>query len=90
MAHCGMASLRQRTLQSALAKLGEPRRLARRLRVPVEDLRNWLQGRDEPPTAVFLEAVDIVADVEPLYSERSVKVERRARPRGRSPAQAEA
>ena len=80
-----MASLRHRTLQAALQKVGGVNPLARRLRVPVADLRLWLQGGDQPPTAVFLVAVDIVADVEPLYEQERLARERRARPRGRMP-----
>jgi len=78
-----MASLRQRTLQAALQIIGDPQRLMRRLRVPMEDLRAWLAGRDEPPTAVFLAAVDIVASVGPFSADASPgrRSERRARAR---------
>jgi hypothetical protein len=34
--------------------------LAARLRVPVATLYRWLDGEAEPPTLVFLKAVDIV------------------------------
>jgi hypothetical protein len=77
-----MASLRQRTLQSALQIVGDTHRLMRRLRVPMSDLRAWLEGREEAPTAVFLAAVDIVAAVEPISNQQTPpRRERRARPR---------
>ena len=54
------SSLRQRTLLRALEIVGDEATLARKLRVPMEELRAWLRGADVPPTAVFLAAVDIV------------------------------
>lgn len=53
-------SLRQRTLLRALEIVGDEATLARKLQVPMGDLRAWLGGTDVPPTAVFLAAVDIV------------------------------
>ena len=55
-------SLYRRTLSCALKIAGSERLLARRLRVPLDDLRNWLEGREAPPKAAFLAAVDILVD----------------------------
>ena len=73
-------SLRQRTLQRALEISGDVRRLSRKLHVPMEELQEWLKGRDVPPTAVFLAAVDIVAE---WQGDAPVNpyIERRRRPR---------
>lgn len=53
-------SLRQRTLLRALEIVGDERTLARKLQVPIAELRGWLRGSEAAPTAVFLAAVDIV------------------------------
>ena len=58
----GQARLAQRTLQRALAVLRSERRLARALRVPLGDLRLWLEGQETPPKWVFLAAVDVVTE----------------------------
>ena len=55
-------SVYARTLQKAAAAAGGQKRLARLLRVPLADLEKWIAGKDEPPTAVFLKAVDLVLD----------------------------
>jgi hypothetical protein len=47
-------------LHRACQMLGGVEPLAARLRVPVSSLYQWLDGEDEPPTSVFLKAVDIV------------------------------
>jgi hypothetical protein len=63
--------LRQRTLLRALEIVGDHYVLARRLRVPMDELRAWLAGADVPPTAVFLAAVDIVgSQIEPPQAPR--------------------
>jgi len=72
--------LRLRTLQRALEIVGDEQRLSRELRVPMEELRAWLAGRDMPPTAVFLSAVDIVEAHAEIYA-RPRFVERRRHPR---------
>jgi len=76
-------SLFQRTLKRALDIVGDEQRLARRLRVPIKDLQEWLMGEHRPPTWVFLCAVDVVAvgggDVRP------VAYERRRKPRQHAP-----
>lgn len=73
-------TLFERTLKRALDIVGDEPRLARRLRVPVEDLHAWLAGLEKPPTTAFLAAVDIVVgggDVRPVQ----VAFERRRKPR---------
>jgi hypothetical protein len=50
-----------RVLHRACQILGGVEELAARLRVPVATLSRWLDGEDEPPTPVFLQAVDIVS-----------------------------
>jgi hypothetical protein len=55
-------SLYQRTLACARTLTGSEKLLARRLHVPLEDLRAWLDGAEAPPRAVFLAAVDILID----------------------------
>jgi hypothetical protein len=66
----------QRTLKRALDIVGDERRLARRLRVPLNDLHAWLTGEESPPTWVFLSAVDVVVgggDFRPVAYERRRK-----------------
>ena len=55
-------SVYSRTLQKAAEASGGAKRLARTLRVPLIDLEKWIAGKDEPPMAVFLKAVDLVLD----------------------------
>jgi hypothetical protein len=73
-------TLFERTLQRALEIVGSEPRLARRLRVPLNDLQAWLAGAEKPTTTAFLTAVDIVVgagDVRPVH----VPFERRRTPR---------
>jgi hypothetical protein len=53
-------SVYSRTLQKAAELSGGQKRLARLLRVPLVELEKWIADQDEPPTAVFLKAVDLV------------------------------
>jgi hypothetical protein len=55
-------SLYRRTLSCARKVAGSEKLLARRLHVPLADLRAWLDGAEPPPRAVFLAAVDILVD----------------------------
>ena len=50
------------TLRQAGVILGGERELARHLRVPLEDLKRWLAGKEDPPRPVFLRAVDVVLE----------------------------
>jgi hypothetical protein len=56
------ASVYSRTLQKAAELVGGQRKLARQLRVPLAELEKWIADKDEPPTAVFLAAVDLVLE----------------------------
>jgi hypothetical protein len=49
-----------KVLHRACQIAGGVEKLAARLRVPVPTLFRWLDGESEPPTPVFLKAVDIV------------------------------
>lgn len=53
------------TLKQAGVILGGEKALARHLRVPLGDLRRWLEGSEEPPRQVFLRAVDVVLEATP-------------------------
>ena len=49
-----------RVLHRACQIVGGVEALAARLRVPVPTLFRWLDGEAEPPTPIFLKAVDLV------------------------------
>lgn len=49
-----------RVLHRACQICGGVEKLAARLRVPVATLCRWLDGEAEPPTPIFLKAVDMV------------------------------
>ena len=55
-------SLKIRVLQRATQLLGDERRLARYLRVPMPELSQWMRGEEEVPQIVFLHAVDLLAE----------------------------
>lgn len=50
------------TLAFAAATIGGPERLARFLNVPKARLMRWLAGEESPPSEVFLDALDVIAD----------------------------
>jgi hypothetical protein len=50
------------TLKQAGVILGGEKQLARHLRVPLEELKRWLSGSEDPPRQVFLRAVDVVLE----------------------------
>lgn len=56
------ATLYQQALWSALHIAGDEPSLARRLHVPLSDLKGWLRGVEAPPRAVFFAAVDLIVD----------------------------
>lgn len=58
------ATLYQQALWSALTIAGDEAHLARRLHVPLADLKAWLRGLEPPPQSVFLAAVDLIVDPE--------------------------
>ncbi|HEX2199881.1 MAG TPA: hypothetical protein VHG88_14835 [Burkholderiales bacterium] len=49
-----------KVLHRACQIAGSVEKLAARLRVPVVTLYRWLEGEAEPPTPIFLKAVDMV------------------------------
>jgi hypothetical protein len=53
-------SVQARTLARAAHIVGGVAALANRLRVSAEGLQLWLSGKADPPSKVFLEAIDIV------------------------------
>jgi hypothetical protein len=55
-------SVYSRTMQKAAQLAGGEKQLARHLRVPLADLQKWIAGKDTPPTAHFLKAIDLVLD----------------------------
>lgn len=55
-----------RALHRACLILGGVEQLARHLGVSEAAVRNWLEGREDPPQMVFLAAIEIVL----LYLER--------------------
>jgi hypothetical protein len=57
-------SIRQQAIRRAAEILGEPRKLARRLRVPTDELVRWINGKGQPSNASFLECVDIILENE--------------------------
>jgi hypothetical protein len=53
-------TIHSRVLRRACQKVGGVGPLALRLGVPEAALYRWLEGEEEPPTPIFLQAVDIV------------------------------
>lgn len=49
-----------RTLHRACLVLGGAAQLAKHLGLSEAALRNWLEGREEPPQMVFLAAIEII------------------------------
>ncbi len=69
-----------RVLHRACQIAGGVEALAARLRVPVATLHRWLDGEVDPPTPVFLKAVDIVMPAWSADDERLARALRAARP----------
>ena len=72
-------SIRQQAVNRAAEIVGEPRKLARRLRVPMDELLAWMKGRGQPPNAVFLECVDLILDNEDSIDGQFLRDVERAR-----------
>jgi hypothetical protein len=70
-----------RVLHRACQIEGGVEKLAARLRVPVATLYRWLDGEAEPPTPVFLKAVDIVMPAWSTDDELLAQALRSARPK---------
>ena len=49
-----------KALHRACVVMGGASELAQRLDVPEVSLRDWMEGREEPPEAVFLAVVDLL------------------------------
>lgn len=70
-----------RVLHRACQIAGGVERLAARLRVPTASLYRWLDGDGEPPTPIFLKAVDMVMPVWSNDDEALARALRAARPK---------
>lgn len=57
-----MSTVYARALERAAQVLGSKERLRARLGVKAQELEQWLSGGHEPPTEIFLAAVDILSD----------------------------
>lgn len=51
-----------RTLKRALEKLKDKARLAAALKIPLEELEDYLSAKKPVPNSIFLVALDIVAE----------------------------
>ena len=56
------ASVYSRAVQKAADLLGGRQRLAKVLRVPIDEIDSWIADKTRPPREVFLRVVDIVLD----------------------------
>lgn len=54
----------RRAIQRTVEVLGDERRLARYLHVPLDRLHAWRAGSEIPPLPVFLHCVDLILDDE--------------------------
>lgn len=84
--NCPVASAPQvtiytRVLHRACQILGGVEALAARLRVPAPTLVRWLDGEGEPPTPIFLRAVDIVMPSWSAEDELFARTLRASRPK---------
>jgi hypothetical protein len=70
-----------RVLHRACQVVGGVEALAVRLRVPVPTLYRWLDGEAEPPTPVFLKAVDLVTPTWSAQDEVFARAVSAARPK---------
>jgi hypothetical protein len=53
-------TVQTRVLHRACQRLGGVTHLAQHLGVPESTVYRWLEGEEEPPTPIFLKAVDVV------------------------------
>lgn len=70
-----------RVLHRACQIVGGVESLATRLRVPTPTLYRWLDGESDPPTQIFLRAVDIVLPAWSGDDELLAKAIRATRPK---------
>jgi hypothetical protein len=68
-------TVHSRTLVRALSIVGDHERLRQRLDVSATQLDKWIQGLSRPPDAVFLRAVDIIAEHEASEERRLHRLE---------------
>lgn len=59
------------TLVYAVAIAGSERALAEHLKIPLQQIENWLNGVDTIPDQVFLAIVDVVIEAPPEAIARS-------------------
>ncbi len=57
-----VSSVHAKTLQRAAEIVGGEQQLALRLKVTPSHLALWIQGIEQPPGDIFLQAVDLVVD----------------------------
>jgi len=81
MAPASQMTVYTRVLHRACQMVGGVEHLAARLRVPVPTLYRWLDGESEPPTPIFLKAVDIVMPAWSADDEMLASALRAARPK---------
>jgi hypothetical protein len=55
-------TLEIRILERVIETLGSERAASNRLRVPLPDLLDWIDGIGRPPREVFLDAVDFLIE----------------------------
>jgi hypothetical protein len=76
-------SIRHQAIRRAAEIVGEYRKLARRLRVPTDALVRWINGKEQPPNAAFLECVDIILENEDSLDGDLLRDAAEANPPGR-------
>ena len=59
------ASVYSRSFQKAAELIGGYDKLCRYLQVPPAKLREWIEGKAEPPAGIFLRVVDFLLDETP-------------------------
>lgn len=69
--------VRSKALQRAAEIIGGTEKLSRLLGIPLATLERWISGQEEPPTHVFLEAVDILAGGRPYSAAQRAREARR-------------
>jgi hypothetical protein len=58
--HMGKPTVYADTLARAAVAIGSEKRLAKALRVPLADLRDWLHGTAYPSTQIYQDALDLL------------------------------
>ena len=68
-----MPTVHARTIARAAQIVGGSAALCARLRVSPEGMTLWLSGKVEPPSRVFLDAVDIILEYQLTHLESHIK-----------------